>query len=119
MAYKWKPSKSQRKAFAIKMQSDIEYATAYNQRKAEREEKRRANSQFDYKTAGGNYIPTLLQFEYCMNHNFPNLTMEQEAAINEVMRGFSCNEKIHHDYIHIVNELIRNNNNKIRNHEKN
>lgn len=110
MAYKWRPSKSAKRAFAQKMQNDPEFAEAYNQRKIERAENRRAGSQFDYQSAGGNYVPTKIQNDmanYYLRHK--ELTPEQSEACNMVLSGFSLNEKIHHDYIHIVNEMIRSN----------
>lgn len=109
MAYRWKPSASQRRAFAERMQNPAEKAQ-YEQRKLDKEQKRRASSKFDYNSAGGNYIPTQSQY----NHAFefagkPELTLtaEQLSAIDMVMYGYTCQEKVHHDYIHIVNELIR------------
>jgi hypothetical protein len=107
MSYKWKPSKSARREFAQKMQNDVEFSESYNQRKIERAEKRRSTSLFDYNTAGGMYTPTKIQHDFAMNRP-GELTHEQENACNMVISGYSCNEKIHHDYIHIVNELIRN-----------
>lgn len=108
MGYKWKPSATQRKAFAEKMNNDPEYAAAYNERKEAKAEKRRAGSKFDYETAGGTYIPTKEQYEFAMNnYRLEGLTPEQHQAFNQVTYGYSCQEKIHHDYIHIVNELRR------------
>lgn len=107
MAYKWKPSASQRRAFAEKMQDPAE-ATAYTARKLAKANKRRAGSAFDYKKAGGQYIPTRAQH----NEAFRALTEDtlsptQEEACNLVMSAFALNEKVHHDHIHIVNEIIR------------
>lgn len=107
MGYKWKPSATQRRAFAEKMNNDPEYAAAYNERKEAKAEKRRAGSKFDYETAGGNYIPTKDQYEFAATCNRDNLTPEQWDALNQVEYGYTCQEKIHHDYIHIINELRR------------
>ena len=108
MAYKWKPSKTARREFAQKMQNDSDFAMQYEQRKVEKEEKRRSTSQFDYNSAGGSYVPTLLQYDFAMKAAFNfDLSDEQMNACNMVLSGYSCNEKVHHDYIHIVNELIR------------
>ena|ERR1700755_3595641 len=107
MGYKWKPSKTARREFAQKMQNDPEYAAAYNQRKQDKADKRRAGSQFAYASAGGNYIPTAAQHSFCLSHDWSTATPEQVDARNQVLYGFSCQEKVHHDYIHIVNELIR------------
>ena len=108
MAYKWKPSKSAKKEFAIKMQNDTEFANAYNERKFKKAEKRRAGSDFDYNSAGGEYVPTAIQHEYAMMFvSSKDLTKDQEFACNVVISGFSCNDKVHHDYIHVVNDMIR------------
>ena len=108
MSYKWKPSASQRRAFAERMKDPSEQA-AYDARKAAKAEKRRSSSKFDYNTAGGSYVPTKEQHDFCM-WNWPaDLTNEQNAARDMVLMGYSCGQKVHHDYIHIVNELRRNN----------
>jgi len=108
-SYKWRPSKNQRREFAQKMQNDINFANDYNQRKINKTEKRRASSSFDYISAGGYYVPTKIQHDMAFKFlNNLNLTSHQEEACHQVIYGFTNNEKIHHDYIHIVNELIRN-----------
>ncbi len=106
MAYKWKPSASQRKAFAEKMKDPTEQEAYYN-RKSQKAEKRRASSKFDYNTAGGEYVPTKEQHDFCLFSWPSNTTSEQDTARNIVMSGYACNEKVHHDYIHLVNELRR------------
>jgi hypothetical protein len=103
--YKWKPSAAARRAFAEKMQNPIE-RQAYEQRKAEKASKRRAGSSFDYETAGGMYVPSVVQYDFCMSRPV-DMTPEQESACNMVIMGYNCNEKVHHDHIHIVNEMIR------------
>ncbi len=105
---KWKPNKSARRAFALKMQDPVE-ATAYQARKTERADKRRANSKFDYESAGGSYIPTKAQFDYCLANISESMAIDTQTAFNEVMFGYSNSEKVHHDYIHIVNEHIHSN----------
>jgi len=107
MAYRWKPSATQRREFAQRMQDPNEQA-AYLARKEQKAEKRRATSKFDYSSAGGLYVPTKAQYEWCMSNYSKELTEEQRNAFNQVTFGYSCQEKIHHDSIHIVNELIRN-----------
>lgn len=107
MAYKWKPSASARRAFAEKMQNPAEKAE-YEARKEARATKRRSTSNFDYATAGGSYIPTKEQHDFCMFNRPADLTPEQETACNNVIYGYGCQEKVHHDFIHIVNELRRN-----------
>lgn len=104
--YKWKPSASQRREFAQRMQNPEEKA-AYEKAKEEKVTKKRAGSKFDYYSAGGNYIPTQFQYNFVMNHMELFGTPEENDAINQIMYGYSNNEKIHHDYIHIVNEKIR------------
>ncbi|HRR53248.1 MAG TPA: hypothetical protein P5301_07285 [Bacteroidales bacterium] len=109
MGYKWKPSKAQRREFAIRMANDEEYRNAYYKRKEEREAKRRESSKFDYKTAGGEYIPTKAQYNAAFQFLYNNdLSEEESDACNMVVNGYICNMKVHHDFIHIVNELIRN-----------
>lgn len=106
MAYRWKPSASQRRAFAERMKDPNEKA-AYEARKVARVEKRRASSQFDYETAGGQYVPTREQYDYCMQNMHLADTPAVENAFNSVIYGFTCREKVPHDHIHMVNELRR------------
>lgn len=109
MAYKsrkWRPSASQRREFAQNMQ-DPQYAAAYYERKEARSTKRRANSKFDYESAGGMYIPTRVQYDFSVSHIDMFNTPEERKAANMVLFGFNCQEKVHHDAIHIVNEKIR------------
>jgi len=110
--YKWKPSTSQRKAFAQKMQDPAEKAD-YEARKQVQADKRRAGSKFDYTTAGGNYVPTSTQYKYAIQFlGGMDLSPDQFNACQMVISGYINNDKIHHDYIHIVNELIRSQNSK-------
>ena len=107
MAYKWKPSKSARAAFAEKMKDPNEQA-AYNQRATDRVNKKRSSSKFDYNTAGGNYIPTRFQYDNAMRILLSyNITKEEVSALNQVVSAYSLNETTHHDNIHIINELVR------------
>ena len=92
MGYKWKPSKSQRRAFAERM-SDPAEAAAYEQRKEEKAEKRRQGSQFDYQSAGENYVPTRAQHDFCFDNYHLFETSQEKDAANFVMSGYSCNEK--------------------------
>lgn len=107
MSYKWKPSKSQRRAFAEKMSDPAEQA-AYYQIKEDKATRRRAGSSFDYGSAGGEYVPTEAQYKFTMSFE-GDCTREQREAFNMVQYGYNCKEKVHHDFIHIVNELIRHN----------
>lgn len=109
MSYKWKPSKSARREFAQKMQNDQQFATDYYNRKSEKAEKRRAGSKFDYNTAGGSYIPTKAQHDFCLQNPDLFVTVEENQAANEVIFGYTCQEKVKHDSIHVVNEKIRTN----------
>ena len=102
MSYRWKPNASQRREFAIKMQ-DPEEKAAYEERK------RFKNSYDGFKNK--EFIPTKEQYEnaFKMLNNI-NLTDNQKDACNQVIYGYDCQEKIHHDYIHIINEFRRSEN---------
>lgn len=101
MSYKWKPNTSQRREFAQKM-SDPQEKAAYYAAKEAKAEKRRSNSQFDYNSAGGLYIPTKTQHDAA----FKFMSIAPMEA-NSVIYGYTCQEKIPHDHIHVINELIR------------
>jgi hypothetical protein len=109
MSYKWKPSKTARREFAQKMQNDVDFANAYNERKVQKAEKRRSTSQFDYEKAGGYYIPTKIQYDFAMSYDANGSAYIQDA-LSQVISGYSLQSKIHHDNIHIINELMRKNN---------
>jgi len=106
MAYKWRPTASQRRAFAQRMQ-DPEEKAAYETRKKERIEKQRSESKFDYNTAGGYYVATRRQHDFVLNNIHLFNTLELEQAANEVTSSYTCNTKTHHDNIHIVNSIMR------------
>jgi len=103
---KWRPSKTQRREFAEKMQNDDDFANEYNKRKKERAEKRRSKSLFNYESAGGHYVPTKTQYDFCFN-NLSLFNDNEITSANLVMSGYLMGEKVHHDYIHVVNEKIR------------
>ncbi len=105
-AYKWRPSASQRRAFADKM-NDPEARAAYEKRKAEKDSKRKSTSKFDYSTAGGSYVPTKDQYDFVMQNKDKFVNPEEIEAMNQVLYGYTTNEKIHHDHIHIVNDKLR------------
>ena len=107
MAYKWKPSKTARREFAQKMSNDQQFASDYYERKKLKADKRRAQSSFDYETAGGSFIPTKEQHDFCLFNVNLFVLPEEKAAANDVMFGYSCREKVSHDSIHIVNEKRR------------
>lgn len=103
--HKWKPSASQRKAFAEKMNSDPEYASEYLNRKHAKNTYSDDPRSFKHRS----FIPT--EFQNSQARLFietKELTTEQRDGCNQVIYGYGCQEKIHHDYIHIVNELTRN-----------
>jgi hypothetical protein len=103
----WKPNKSQRAEFARKMQ-DPEYREAYYARKKAREDKRRSGSEYDYTSAGGNYIPTGIQRDAAVKFlEEGNITEDQANSCRMVLSGHDCQTKVHHDHIHRVNELMR------------
>jgi hypothetical protein len=104
--YKWHPSATQRREFAQRMQDPNEKA-AYEARKEAKSRKRREKSHFDYSTAGGEYVPTQAQSDFCMNHMELFSSAVEKCAANMVLYGYSCKEKIAHDFIHVVNEKIR------------
>ncbi|WP_163216435.1 hypothetical protein [Bacteroides sp. 224] len=109
MAYKWRPSKTQKRDFAQKMKNDPDYREAYYSRKDQRAKNRRSTSKYEYESAGGYYIPTKAQHDFCAENMHLFVSEVEKLAANTVMHGYSCNEKIHHDDIHIVNEKIRSN----------
>ncbi|HPW66969.1 MAG TPA: hypothetical protein PLS84_07775 [Salinivirgaceae bacterium] len=110
MRHKWKPTQAQRREFAERMATDTAYSDSYYQRKKKVAEKKRSASKFDYQTAGGEYIPTESQFKAAFDLLNLNPTAEQKEACNMVWYGYSCEEKVHHDFIHLINEYIRSKN---------
>jgi hypothetical protein len=86
---------------------DPDEKAAYEERKAARAEKRRATSQFDYESAGGMYVPTREQMNFCVLHMELFTIPKERDAADIVITGYVCNDKVHHDFIHIVNEKIR------------
>ena len=107
MSYKWHPSKSQKRKFAQNMKNP-QFANDYYQRKEQKAEKRRSQSKFDYNSAGGNFVPTKEQADQAFNFlTSKELTPDQYNGCNAVFSAYGLNEKVSHDSIHIVNELIR------------
>jgi hypothetical protein len=104
--YKWKSSKKAKKEFAQNMQDPI-FANDYYKRKEMRADIRRSKSKFEYPSAGGYFVPTKSQNDFCFDYPNSFTTVSEEEARNEILLGYSNNEKINHDYIHIVNEKIR------------
>lgn len=105
MGYKWKPSKTARREFAQKMANDSEFSANYYARKEQKAIKRRSGSSFDYNSAGGSFVPTKAQYDFAMRNSYNNDA--ENVAFDMVVWGYSCNEKVHHDFIHVVNERIR------------
>ena len=106
MSYKWKPSPAQRREFAIRMK-DPDEAAAYEARKNARQEKRRSESKLAFTTAGGFYVPTKEQYDFALMNVCRITNSEHEDAFNEVIYGYTCNSKVLHDSIHIVNAYRR------------
>ena len=106
MAYKWRPSAAQRKEFAQNMQDD-EFKREYEAKKAKKAAKKRETSRFYYETAGGNYVSTKVQYDFAMTFDRSGLNSTQINAFEQIIYGYTCKEKVHHDNIHIVNKLIR------------
>ena len=96
--YKWRPSASQRREFAERMQ-DPEEKAAYEERK------RLKHSYEGFKEK--DFVPTKEQHDFCMQHSDLFVTSEQMEALNMVTSAYASNEKCNHTYIHIVNELRR------------
>lgn len=96
--YKWKPSASQRREFAEKMQNPEE-KQAYEDRKRE---KRLYDNWKDK-----DFVPTKEQNDFCIQNIDKFETSEELEAANMVMSAYGCNEKVNHCYIHIVNEKRR------------
>ena len=110
MRKSWKPSKSQAREFAEKMTNDAEFKAAYLAKKEKAADKRRANSKFDYQTAGGFYVPTEIQYKKAFELLQKNdNTVAVVDACRAVADGYICQERVGHDNIHIINEIIRSN----------
>ena len=68
------------------------------------------NFQFNsllYNSTGGFYVPTQFQYTFCKKNIHLFNTPEEKDVINQIFYGYSCSEKVNHDYIHIVIEIIR------------
>lgn len=113
---RWRPSRAEARSFSNRMKNDNEFAAAYNARKEEKEKKRRHGSKFDYKSAGGEFVPTREQHDFAMSilrsdvivrYGSDKEKRDTEDACNMVANGYISQERIHHDYIHIVNNLKR------------
>lgn len=105
MAYKWRPSASQRRAFAEKMQNDEDFKSSYLQRKAEKREQ--FYNSLEKKNTKCFYYVTKEQYNFAMYEASPE-NEEQKQACDMVVSSFAINEKCDHFFIHIVNEMRRN-----------
>ena len=105
---KWKPSKAARREFAEKMQNPG-YAEQYYARKKARADKRRGGSEFNYETAGGYYVPSQNQHYQALKLLKNNPTDQQREAAEIICVGYYNMDKVHNDYIHIINEWGRTN----------
>ena len=109
MAYKWKPNASQRRAFAQRMQNPEEKAS-YEERKHLRNSfEGFKNKEFVATREQHNFCLSNMNLAYKYDEEHEGNQITAKDAFNQVLYSFSCNEKIHHDYIHIVNEIIRQN----------
>lgn len=98
--YKWRPNKQQREEFKRRMQDPEERQAYENRQKQKRQYENWKDKDF---------IPTENQYELCKNLRRLKLTPEQEDAIMMVESAYINNEKVNHRYIHIVNQLGRDN----------
>ena len=97
--YNWKPNKKQRAAFAEKMQNPVE--------KAEYEAKKAKKKLYD-NWKDKDFIPTKEQHDFVLSHIDLFVTPEEIEAVNIVMSGYACNERVNHSYIHVINQKRRN-----------
>lgn len=104
MAYRWKPNATQRREFSEKMKDEKE-------RKAYEDRKRYKNSYAGFNDK--KFIPTKMQYDYTMHLiglNYESMSNKVKIAANIVSSAFVCQDKIHHDYIHIINSIHRGDN---------
>jgi len=99
MGYKWKPNASQRREFAERMK-DPDKQAAYEQRKREKAMYENWKDK--------DFVPTKEQAKFCFEHMELFITNEEQDARNFVMSAYTCNEKVNHAFIHVVNEKRRN-----------
>jgi hypothetical protein len=101
--YRWKPNASQRREFAEKMK-DPDEKKAYEERKYA---KNHYIPDDPRSFANKSFIPTKEQNNYVRSIYNNDITSEQKEAYDQVIYGYGCQEKIHHDYIHIINSMRR------------
>lgn len=99
MGYRYKPSASQRKEFAERMK-DPEEQKVYEDRKRAKSTYSDNPLSFKHKS----FVPTQMQNDHSWKMlSIEGLKEEQYEAARQVLSAFSCQDKVHHDYIHIVN----------------
>lgn len=98
------PSTRKREGFANKMK-DPEFIKHYFEKTEKTEIKRRAESEFGPGTVEEYYVPLKIQYDAAIELLSSKIcSLEQMAACNQIMFGYTNNEKIHRSYIHKVNE---------------
>ena len=102
MAYKWKPNAAQRAEYQQRCIDNGGIRPVSAKEKKWREEKEN-----HFKGGILMAVPTEMQHDFAIFKRPTSLTPKQEDAFNQVAYGYSCNEKIDHCYIHIVNQFIR------------
>jgi len=102
--FKWKPNASQRRAFAERMQDSDEQSAYYSRQLAK---KNKFYDSFYHPGSGVECIASKSAHDFCIFDRRGIDTPELEDAANQVVFSFSCNEKIDHYYIHIINSIIR------------
>lgn len=101
MGYRWKPNASQRREFAERIKDPAEQA-AYAERK------RHNHSYAGFKDKS--FIPTQQQYDYAMyliGLGLESISYKVADAANMVTSAWVCQDKVHHDYIHIINSVQR------------
>lgn len=102
--YKWKPNATQRREFAERMK-DPEEQKAYSERKYA---KTHYNIDDSRSFANGSFVPTEMQYKIAINMLNQELSNEEFNAATQVSSAYICQDKTHHDYIHIVNHFEEN-----------
>ena len=101
MAYRWKPNASQRREFAERMKNPEEQ-TAYLERKKIK------NSYVGFKDKF--FVPTKMQYDFAMSilsNGLSEMSHVTANACNFIISAWVCQDKVHHDYIHVINSIQR------------
>lgn len=99
--YRFKPNATQRREFAERMK-DPEEQAAYLERK---HAKNSYNINDSRSFAHKSFVPTKIQYDIAINMIEQELTKEQFNAAQQVSSAYICQDKVHHDYIHIINHF--------------